>query len=333
MKDHEFRQVVSRVENNKSEATAAQYVPKIREFRKWLNYGEPTPQYEGYVRPPKAFEEADAIDVEDWLAELDERYANASSVGKAEASLVAAYRELNKLIEAGRVDAEGWDYETPAERADYSPKDSSTYRSRETREDLEYLKPKKVAKLAESAERLRDELIIRLLFQTGIRVTELCNIRLSDVDRGERSVNIRGKGRKNRAVYYQPSLDLLMDVWITERRPAVYYADESEYLFPTSHSENITRQTVEDVVRKAGEEAGLQQVYGTNSQGHELHTITPHVLRHSFAMAALNNDWDVYTLSQALGHADAETTTSTYLHDDKKRKKNAYQRRGPTAND
>lgn len=78
-----------------------------------------------------------------------------------------------------------------------------------------------------------------------------------------------------------------MDVWLDERRPAVYYADESENLFPTSHSENITRQTVEEVVREAADRAELQEVYGRNADGHELHTVTLHVLRYSFAMADL----------------------------------------------
>jgi integrase/recombinase XerD len=249
---------------------------------------------------------------------------------------VAAYEELNKLVQADRIEGDNseWGrFGTPAEQADYTPQDSSTFKSRETREDVEYLKPAEVDELARNTERLRDELMIRLLFQTGLRVTELCNIRLNDVDREERKIDIRGKGRKNRAVYYQPSLDLLMDVWLDERRPAVYYADESEYLFPTSHSENITRQTVEEVVREAADRAELQEVYGRNADGHELHTVTPHVLRHSFAMAALDNGWDVYTLSQALGHADAETTTSTYLHDDKERKKRAFLERGPATDD
>lgn len=131
-------------------------------------------------------------------------------------------------------------------------------------------------------------------------MTELCNIRLNDVDREEKKIDIRGKGRKSRVVYYQPSLDLLMDVWLDERRPAVYYADENEYLFPTLHSENITRQTVEEAVREAADRTELQEVHGRNADGHELHTVTPHVLRHSFAMAALDKGWEIYMLSQAL---------------------------------
>jgi len=333
MNDDEFRQVLRRVEQNKSEATARQYVAKIRRFRKWLNYGHPTPEYDEYERPPKVFEEADSLDIDDWLEDLDERYTNASSVGKGDAALVAAYKQLNKLIEADRIDADGWIRETPAERASYTPQDSSTYKSREMREDVEYLKPPEVDKLAKNTVKLRDELIVRLLFQTGMRVTELCNIREDDVDRDEREINIRGKGDRNRPVYYQPSLDILMDTWLDERRPAVYYADESEYLFPTSHSECITRQTVEEVVREAAEEAELQETYGPTADGHTRHTVTPHVLRHSFAMAALDNDWNVYTLSQALGHADAEITTSTYLHNDKDQRKRAFVNRGPATDD
>jgi integrase/recombinase XerD len=102
--------------------------------------------------------------------------------------LVAAYDELNKLIQAGRIDGDNseWGrFGTPAEQADYTPQDSSTFKSRETCEDVEYLKPAEVDELARNTERLRDELMIRLLFQTGLRVTELCNIRLNDVDREE----------------------------------------------------------------------------------------------------------------------------------------------------
>ena len=320
MNDDEFQQVLSRVERNKADSTATQYLSKIKAFRDWM-------QEQG-----KSFEEADAIDVEDWLAELDEYYSNASSVGKGSAGLVAAFEEIKKLSQAGRIDADTGEwgrYGTPPEQADYTPTDTGTKKARESKEDLEYLKPNQVDAMAKEADKLRDELIIRLLFQTGMRVTELCEIRQKDINTEERSINIRGKGRKNRTVFYQPSLDLLMDIWQNERRPAVYYAEESPYLFPTSHSENITRETVAEIVRKAADGAGLQETYGTNTEGIELHSVTPHVLRHSFAMAAISNDWDVYTLSQALGHESTEITTSTYLHDDEDAVRKAYHDRGP----
>lgn len=318
MDDEAFEQVVARVERNKSDSTASQYVSKIHKFRDWLHQQE------------KEFEEADAIDIEDWLAELDEFYSNSSSVGKASAALVAAFEELNKLTEAGRVDGKGWVGETPPQRASYSPKDTDTQKVRESKQDLHFLKPAQVDEMARETEKLRDELIVRLTFQTGVRVSELCDMRLQDVDREERSIKIRGKGRKNRTVYYQPSLDFLLDIWIDERRPAVFHAEDSPYLFPTSHSENITKYTIGEIVRDSAEKAGFQEVYGTNTEGVELHSVTPHVLRHSFAMSALSNGWDVYTLSQALGHESTEITTSTYLHDDDDEVRSAFRTRGVT---
>jgi integrase/recombinase XerD len=234
----------------------------------------------------------------------------------------------------GIIEGDGWNGDTPPQRATYSPDDTDTQKARESHEDLHYLKPEQVKELAGATKKLRDELLVKLLFQTGVRVSELVNIRAKagdwkDIDFDERSIKIRGKGRKNRTVYYQETLDLLMDIWLTERREAVFYAEESPYLFPTSHAEKITRQTVAEVVREAAEEAGLQEVYGTNTEGVELHSVTPHVLRHSFAMAALNRGWDVYTLSQALGHESTEITTSTYLHDDEDAVRDAYFEKGP----
>jgi integrase/recombinase XerD len=333
MRDTEFRRILKRVRSDKTEATADQYIPQIEKFRQCLNYGHPIPSYDAYIREPKSFEQADAIDIEDWLSELDEYYNNSSSVGKAKCALVAAYTELNKMINAGRISADSWQ-ETPADRADYRPNDTSTAKSRESKEDLHYLKPEQVDELAKEASgKLRDELIIRLLFQTGLRVSELCEIEESDLDPDLRSIDVRGKGRKNRTVYYQPSIDLLIDIWINEKRKAEFYAEDSDYLFPTSRSENISRVTIDEIVREAAFDADLQEVYTKNTDGVELHSVTPHVLRHSFAMACIRSDWDVYTLSQALGHASTEITTSTYLHDDEEQVRNAFKRRGPKCSD
>lgn len=326
MRDDDFEKVLSRFDRRSkkgggqiSEDTANRYRSKARDFREWLN---------------KPMEEADFVDVEDWYAELDDRYQSDSAVNKGKGGLAAFFEIANKLADADRINIDGWGRESPADRAHYSPETTDTLKQRDSREDLHYLKPEQVDEMARATERLRDELIIRLLFQTGIRVSELCNIRWSkDVDTDVRSINIRGKGRKNRPVYYQPSLDLLVNVWVEERRPAVYYAEESEYLFPTSHSERISRDAVDTVVREAADAVNLQEVYGTNIEGVELHSVTPHVLRHSFAMAALSNGWDVYTLSQALGHESTEITSSTYLHDDEDNVRDAYRGRGPVTSD
>ena len=328
MKDEDFQEVLDRVEKDKSEATASQYLTKIEDFRGWLQESDDKP----------SFEDVDMFDVEDWLELLDERYNNASSVGKGSSALVAAFEQLEKLGRTGRIEADV-DYElwarhgTPAEQADYSADDTDSYKSKQSKENIKYLKPEQINEMAREAERLRDNLIIRTLFQTGCRCSEFVEIRLEDIDLEERSINIRGKGRKNRTVYFQDNVKFLLDIWIDERRPSIFHAEDSPYLTPTSHSENITTYTVEEVVRSCAEAANLQTVYGTSSTGVDLHSVTPHVLRHSFAMAALKEGWNVYNLSQALGHANTEITTSTYLHEDDDEVRKAWRSRGPAAPD
>ena len=318
MNDNDFQQILRRVQKSKSEATAGQYIPKIRDFRGWLD------------RP---FEEADVFDVEDWLEELDDKYNNSSSVGKGEAALIAAYEELDRLITRGRIEGDnsGWERgrNTPPKRAEPSLQTTDTYKARKSKKNLHYLEPEQVKAMADETERLRDNLIIRLLFQTGCRATEVAEIRLSDIDLEAREIHVRGKGSKNRLVCFQDSVKFLLDTWVNERRPAIYYAEDSPYLFPTSHSENIKSDALGTIVKDAAERADLQEVYGKNTDGQSLNSITCHTLRHSFAMAALSNGWDVFTLSQALGHESAETTTNTYLHRDDKQVRRAFQERGP----
>jgi len=79
---------------------------------------------------------------------------------------------------------------------------------------------------------VRDELVIRLMFQTGIRVSEVINVRLEDSVRDERSIRIRGKGTKNRIVAYPPTLDVLLERWVNVHREAEFHAADSAYLPP-----------------------------------------------------------------------------------------------------
>jgi integrase/recombinase XerD len=87
---------------------------------------------------------------------------------------------------------------------------------------------------------------------------------------------------------------------------------------------------VRDIVLKTAEDAGLQDVYDTSVDGHELRLITPHTLRHSFAMAALERGMNLKLLSSALGHADVSVTAGTYLHVSNKEIIQGYRNFGPT---
>jgi len=113
-------------------------------------------------------------------------------------------------------------------------------------------------------------------------------------------------------------------------RVPFFHVPNSVYLFPTRNSERISALTVRDTVLKAAEDAGLQDVYDTSLDGHELRLITPHTLRHSLAMAALDRGMNLKLLSSALGHAHVSVTVDTYLHVSDKQIIQGYRSSGPT---
>jgi integrase/recombinase XerD len=110
-------------------------------------------------------------------------------------------------------------------------------------------------------------------------------------------------------------------------------ASESDYLFPSNRSEHITGQAFNDVVREAAENAGIQKTQQVNKAGEERRAVTSHVLRHTFAMRAINEDWDIYALSSALGHSSVQVTEQTYLHDTEEVVLSHFREKGPTFSD
>ena len=168
---------------------------------------------------------------------------------------------------------------------------------------------------------IRAELVIRTLFQTGVRRGELVNIELSDINREERTIDIHAeKTHANRTVVYGPLLDPLLNIWIDGgERDALMGAAGSPFLFPTDRSEQLSEYAVGEIVRATAEAAGLEPetpngetgVY-TDQSGNPRRKVTPHTLRHSFAVGTLKDGGDCRFLQKLLGHADI-TTTEKYL--------------------
>lgn len=133
-------------------------------------------------------------------------------------------------------------------------------------------------------------------------------IRLTDIDREERSINIRAdKTHLNRTVYHQPSLDFLLDQWIDIYREGYAKAD-SGYLFPTNRSEHLNDHTFNRIIQDAAEDAGVQEHLFTDHGGKEHKKVTSHTLRHTGAVQSLRNGMDVRTLQKVLGHSKLDTT-------------------------
>ena len=163
----------------------------------------------------------------------------------------------------------------------------------------------------------RDALIMELLYASGIRVGELVNIKLEDVNHFQKTIRILGKGNKERIAYYNK---------ITEKRLTTYLEDgrkklnrkNSEYLFLNHLGGVLTTRGVELIINKVIEKTSLTK------------HVTPHMLRHSFATHLLNEGCDLLSVQELLGHKSL-SATNVYTHITNDRIKDVYLKTHPRA--
>lgn len=138
--------------------------------------------------------------------------------------------------------------------------------------------------------KMRDKLILTLLYSTGLRVSELVNLITKDIDFEERTIIIRGKGDKDRVVLFDKNTKDLILKYLDLRK------NEHKYLFVNKKGMPITPRYIQLMIKKYGEKAGIKK------------KITPHVLRHSYATHLLKNGVDIRVIQQLLGHSSLSTT-------------------------
>jgi integrase/recombinase XerD len=301
----------SRQKTKKAESTANSYAHVVSEWAEYLEEpGEKDYDPNNRDRSAKELWEATTADLRVFLRyQLDHGGLAGGTVRNRRWAIATFYQELSELAEERDSVP---DFENPAEGLDLSDWQAlkNTSKKEKKLKEVYYLEPEEVELLAENAPdpKLRNELIIRLLYQTGLRRGEMAETRLKDIDREERAINVHAsKTHLNRTVYYQPSLDTLMNRWINVERKALATAG-SEYLFPTFKTEQIAPKQLSRTVKKAAKSAGLQSHVYTNAAGQEQMKVTAHVLRHSFAVQSLKNGMDTRTLQKLMGHAKIETT-------------------------
>jgi Site-specific recombinase XerD len=180
-------------------------------------------------------------------------------------------------------------------------------------DEYPYLEAEKVEELVNNvpAPRLRNELIVKLLFNCGFRRGELANLKLKNIDREDRSVYIPPqKSPDGRSVAYSEDyLGFQLAQWLDHGgRDSMTYAPDSDYLFPSNSAEHISGNNINRIVAKSAESAGLQEVIVNYSDGRDMRKVTAHTLRHSFAMAQISAGVNVRTLQTLLGHSELETT-------------------------
>lgn len=162
----------------------------------------------------------------------------------------------------------------------------------------------------------RDHLIVELLYATGLRVGELVNIKLKNIDFGAQSIKVVGKGNKERYVFYNTTTSELLKDYLKIR--AKTQKTSNEYLLLNDKGNKITEAKVRQIIKNTLIKTGIKN------------KITPHTFRHTFATDLLNAGADLVNVKELLGHASLNTT-SIYTHITNDRIKEVYNKAHPRA--
>lgn len=256
---------------NRSPQTLRAYRSDLTQLATWLH------QDNSYLTDPL---DVTGDDLNEYLASLAHRGVS----GVSRARKLAAIREFYRSIKnSGLID------HSPVDRVD-TPK-----RERKART---YLTPEEYNRLlAAAGANPRDFCILTLFIQTGIRISELCELRLDDLDLATGMLTVRvGKGMSARSIELEKKGIRATKTWLALRPPAPY-----DHLFLNRDEEPLKEWGVRDLLNKYCEQADITK------------RITPHSLRHTFASFKAQSGVSPFQLKEWLGHARLDTT-SIYVH-------------------
>ena len=226
-------------------------------------------------------------DIQAYVAFLQTEGKSTATISRAVASIKTFYRYLykNKLIE-----------ENYAECV-VSPKVE--------KKDLSILSVNEIEKLLEQPSTtdlkgLRDKAMLETLYATGMRVTELISLKVNDVNLNYGYIKIKKKNKERSIPIGNVAVRYLKE-YIEEVRPLLIKTDEEEYLFINANGKEMTRQGFWKILKQYKEQANIDK------------ELTPHTIRHSFAVHMLQNGAEVKSVQALLGHTDV-ASTMMYTH-------------------
>jgi integrase/recombinase XerD len=162
----------------------------------------------------------------------------------------------------------------------------------------------------------RDRTMLEVLYATGLRVTELINLRYSQINLNQGVVRIKGKGNRERLIPLgEQSIDWLKR-FNDGPRGEILLERQTDYLFPTRRGERMTRQAFWHIIKRYARTAGVEK------------DLSPHTLRHAFATHLLNHGADLRVVQMLLGHSDL-STTQIYTHVARERLKDLHAEHHP----
>jgi integrase/recombinase XerD len=162
----------------------------------------------------------------------------------------------------------------------------------------------------------RDRTMLEVLYATGLRVSELVNLRHSQVSLNQGVIRILGKGNRERLIPLGEEAMRWLGEFARGPRGEILLERQSDYLFPTRRGERMTRQAFWHIIKRYARKAGVNK------------ELSPHTLRHAFATHLLNHGADLRVVQMLLGHSDL-STTQIYTHVARERMKELHSQHHP----
>ncbi|MFP1722958.1 site-specific tyrosine recombinase XerD [Lonsdalea quercina] len=282
------------LERNLAENTLASYRQDLRSLADWLAHHD------------KSLLQAEAVDLQAFLAErLEGGYKATSS-----ARLLSATRRLFQYL-----------YREKQRSDDPSAALSSPKLPQRLPKDLTEAQVDALlnAPCVDKPLELRDKAMLEVLYATGLRVSELVGLTISDVSLRQGVVRVIGKGNKERLVPLGEEAVHWMEQYLEYGRPWLINDKPIDVMFPSSRGQQMTRQTFWHRIKHYAVIAAIDSA-----------KLSPHVLRHAFATHLLNHGADLRVVQMLLGHSDL-STTQIYTHVATARLKQLHQQHHPRA--
>lgn len=240
------------------------------------------------------------FDVKKYLVKLYEKDYKGTTIGRKISSLRAFY---SYLYDENKVDKNVFKYISVPKKEKRLPK----YITNEE-VDAIFKVPDITSPLGQ-----RNRLILELLYGGGIRVSELCNIKVSDIDIDNKTIRILGKGSKERIVFYGNTCKEILELYLTDGRNVLLSKKNNDYLIIGAYKKDkpLTTRSVQLILNDIIEKASIKK------------KITPHTLRHTFATHLLNEGCDILIVKELLGHSSLDTT-GIYTHVSNERLRKVY---------
>lgn len=266
-------------EKKYSENTIENYQKDLEEYDTYLK--------EKFPKKDKAYEEIEYKEVTEYLIRLNKKNLKPSTINR-HLSTIRSFYEF--LIKKGVISNSPFKLVSGPKKEKKLPN---------------YLKYDEFLDLIEACDDTdlgeRNKMILELLFATGLRVTELVNVKIQDIDFKNREIKTTGKGNKTRIVYFNKTCQEVMSKYVLGARQNILKGKHSDYLILNHLGNPLTRRGVADILEKLIKKSSLK------------HKISPHTLRHTFATLLLNEGMDIREVQELLGHARL-STTSIYTH-------------------